>query len=68
MKDFLDHEINVGDTVAMVGGDRNFFALGVVRKIGKVKVTVDWVDQIDYDRVAIRFPEQMIVLKEERVL
>ena len=68
MKDFLDHEINVGDTVAMVGRECNQFTLGVVRKVSKVKVTVVWVDSIDRDCIAIRFPEQMIVLKEERIL
>jgi hypothetical protein len=67
MKDFLDHEINTGDKVAMVGGECNHFNIGVVRKLGRVKATVDWNDGWN-DCVAIRFPEQLIVLKEERVL
>jgi hypothetical protein len=66
MKDFLNHEINVGDKVAYCGGESKWLAIGVVKRISKSRVSL--YNEIIPEIVKVRFPSQLIVLTEERVL
>lgn len=57
-KDYLKNEINVGDSVVFIENEYRYFRKGIITKIGKAMVTIEYGNQEvthKYFSVVIKF-------------